>query len=136
MKCGALLGDTQSHPQIWILFFLKDCCSLFCNILWLSLRCKICFGGLRSRTRVQNPAIRLIVGFCNAHRWLQIIFLWDVWITNICGYKATYVEGSKYLHFSLPSSLVSCVLQIVSWVFWASGLVSTYQWVHIMCVLL
>jgi hypothetical protein len=35
--------------------------------------------------------------------------------------------------FGLPSSWV---LQIVSWVFWTSGLIFTYQWVHIMCVLL
>ena len=39
-------------------------------------------------------------------------------------------------HFGLPSSWASFDLWIVSWVFWASGLISTYQWVHTMCVLL
>ena len=40
----------------------------------------------------------------------------------------------KHPHFGLPSSWVSCGLRIISWVFQASGLISTYQWVHTMCV--
>ena len=34
----------------------------------------------------------------------------------------------KYPHFGLSSSWVSCVLWIVSWIFQASGLISTYQY--------
>jgi hypothetical protein len=46
------------------------------------------------------------------------------------------LEGLKYPHFVIPSSWVSCGLWIVSWAFRAFGQISTYQWVHIMCVLL
>jgi hypothetical protein len=45
-------------------------------------------------------------------------------------------EGAKYPHIGLPSSWALCGLWIASWVFWDSGLLSTYQWMHTMCVLL
>ena len=59
--------------------------------------------------------------------------------STIClcnSFHGYFVPPSKCTHFGLPSSLVSCVLWIVSQVFQASGLISIYQWVCIMCVLL
>jgi hypothetical protein len=46
-----------------------------------------------------------------------------------------YVE-LRHPHFGPPSSQALYSLWFVSWVFWALGLISTYQWVHAMCVLL
>ena len=36
----------------------------------------------------------------------------------------------------LPSSWASFDMWIISWVFWTSGVICAYQWVHTMCVLL
>jgi hypothetical protein len=40
------------------------------------------------------------------------------------------------LVFVLPKLHVFRKLYLISWVFWVSGLISTYQWIHIMWVLL
>jgi hypothetical protein len=42
----------------------------------------------------------------------------------------------KHQHIGLPSSWASCGLWIVSWVFWAFRLISSYKWVQTKCVLL
>ena len=44
-------------------------------------------------------------------------------------------SSKKHPHFGLPSRC-SYGLWIVSWIFWTFQLISTYQWVHTMCVLL
>ena len=49
---------------------------------------------------------------------------------------SSFKEGPKYPCFALPSYWASVDLWILSWVFQASGLISTYQWVYIMWVLL
>ena len=46
-----------------------------------------------------------------------------------------FYVGLKHPHFGLPSSYAPYGLWVVSWVFWAFGLISTYQWVHTMWIL-
>jgi hypothetical protein len=57
---------------------------------------------------------------------------------HICSheYFVFLLRRPKYPYFGLPFSWVPCGLWIVSWFFGAFGLISTCQWVHIMCVLL
>ena len=53
-----------------------------------------------------------------------------------CEYFVTFSKNDWQPQFAYPSSQVSYSLWFVSWVLWASGLISTYQWVNMMCVLL
>jgi len=56
--------------------------------------------------------------------------------TTCCGHPVpSFFTGLKQLHPGLPPKLYM-VLWVVSWVLWASGLISTSQRTHTMCVLL
>ena len=62
----------------------------------------------------------------------QVLFtLYLPWL-----FCSSFYVGLKHPHFDLPSSWTSYGLWIISWVFWAFGLISTYQRVHTMCVIL
>ena len=111
-------------------------------------------GRASQETALSGSCQQALVGICNSI-WVWWWFMWWIlrwgsfWmvtpsvsaphfvsVTSSVGILFTLLRRIDVSIFCPPSSWVSCVLQIVSWVFWASGLIFTYQWVHITCAFL
>ena len=58
-----------------------------------------------------------------------------VYVTPSMGIFVPPSKKDRSIH-TLVFLLLKFHVFLVSWVFWASGLISTYQWMHTMCVLL
>ena len=123
-------------------------CSVRC--LAASIRFWICqaLAELLRRQLYQGPvskhllASTIVSGFGNC--------IWDgfprwdsLWMAfpSLSALHCLCISSCEYFvtllrHFGLPSSWALCGLWILFWVFWAFGLLSTYQWAHTMCVLL
>jgi hypothetical protein len=58
----------------------------------------------------------------------------SLYSTLCISFHGYFVPPSKKDRNVLPASWASFGLWIVSWVFWASELISTYKWMYTMCV--
>ena len=106
-------------------------------------------GRASQETAISGSCQQALVGINNSV-WVWWLFMgwiprWgSLWMVlasvsapkSFHGYFVPLSKKDWNIHTSFFLPWVSCVLQIVFWVFWASGLISPYQRGHIMCVLL
>ena len=78
---------------------------------------------------ISNPAPSFFPPSPLSPRWLLSSTSYDYFVP-------LFYVGLKHPHFGLPFSFAPYGFWVISWVFWALGLISTYQWVHTICVLL
>jgi hypothetical protein len=115
--CKAVAGPLRRHPfqaHFNMHFLASTIVSVFGNCLW-----------------DESPGVT-VSGWPFLQPLLYILSPYMLlWVFCSLSKKDQSIQN-----FDLPSSWSSCAQWILSWVLGSFGLISTYQWVHTMCVLL
>ena len=93
----------------WYAFYLLHWGPWVPSNTWLWASTSVCARHLQSLTELA------ISGYCQQNLAVICNSVWVWWL--FMEWIPPFYEGTKYPHYGLPSSWVSCVLQIVSWVF-------------------